>query len=916
MIKIIFKKYLLLIVFFFFAFITNAQKTFPHKTTIINNVGAAIKNVSLTVYLQTDSSFVTTQITDSKGVVQFYLEKNNYYCVIQKDSFVTKIFLIDSTNQISDSIFIQKQREIAETATVYANPIIIMEDTIQFNNSLFKNDSLKTLEEVLKKFPGVTIDREGNIEINGQKVNEILLEGKPLPMTDIKQLTQTLQAGLIDKIQFIDKKSESNSISKIEDGQRQKVINIKLKSKTKRSISTDYYAGIGNNNRTENRVNMNLLYNDFYANAWVRYSNSGRTEFTNINYFNPNGLSTGFNSNASLRFAGSKKWTVGGNIGINNVTTIYDEYRDRVLFLKDSLNYYTQDLYSESKNKNLNSSFYAKFIPDTLSEWNATANLNQGKTLTARNDQFATSNNSKILLNKGNRLNDGNSDRYNLNININGGRRSKNGKQSLHTSLGFGSGNNNDYYLQQNNVTYFRTTSLGYDTAKQKINTNSNNYNIRGNIDFYQKLWKTLRVKVGTGFQYTNRPLQRTAYLYNYTTGLFTTANNSLFNDVTNTTNVTNQNLGLVWTIAKKHNLSTGVSFNQQINTNNDNLKDTVFHLNTNYISPNFSYVFYSKEINANVSASFIQRPPTTLQLLPITDSSNSLFIRKGNPLLKNEQTINVNSKINKTPTSNRNKKNILSISITNNTVITKNRIANNTFFDPIDGKQVISPINLPQAISTSTDFYFNQYFQKSKVSISSRCNLSYQKDNNFLNGFLNDLRIFSIRPDIGFKYNVTKLEVDYRIGYLLQTNKYSLRPSQNINIGNFTNDASVNFIPNKKWNFGLDYQQTINNNGRAIQRVNNLNGKINYVAKWKKPKTTFSLQAFDILNQNTNLRQVITDYYEEYVSTNAVRRFILFSVFIRFNKFKAGKKFIVPQKNNINKNNNQRTKSTAPSDF
>jgi hypothetical protein len=87
-----------------------------------------------------------------------------------------------------------------------------------------------------------------------------------------------------------------------------------------------------------------------------------------------------------------------------------------------------------------------------------------------------------------------------------------------------------------------------------------------------------------------------------------------------------------------------------------------------------------------------------------------------------------------------------------------------------------------------------------------------------------------------------------------------------------------------------FSYQQTVNNNKRTIQRINNLNGKIAYITKWKN-KTTIAFSAYDILNQNSNLRQNINDYYEEFVTTNAIRRFILLSVLVKFNNFTKGKK-------------------------
>ncbi len=859
-------------------------------------VGAPIENTFASIYLKLDSSLITTQISDKKGIVTFTVEPQPIFVIFDKDSFVTRAINLDSVSKNNDTIFLQKKDAQSETVTVYASPIIIKEDTIQFNNALFKNDSLKTLEEVLKKFPGVTVDREGNIEINGQKITEILLEGKPLPLNDIKQLTQTLEAGLIDKIQFIDKKSEQQNISKIEDGQRTKVINIKLKSKTKRSINHDYSIGVGNNKRLESRANTSILYNDYYLNSWVRYSNTGRNEFSNINYFNPNGLNTGFNGNTNIRYAGFKKWTIGAYFTFNIQETKFEEYRDRVIFLKDSLNYYTQNLNSTVNNNSINTTIYTKFIPDTLGEFNSTTSFIIANNKNNRFEDFNTLNNSKIKLNQGIKQNNGNGNRFNVNVALNGGQRNKKNTHSYYATLNVSTGNNEDETFQKNNVLFFRTTGLVYDTTRQNINSNAKNFSVNTNINFFKKITKTLRIKFGTGYQYSNRPIYKDAFFYNYTTGLYNLPNTPIFNDARNTNNVLNQNVGLVWEVAKIHNLSAGISYNQQFNKNLDNIKDTLLQLNTRFYSPYFSYVFYNKIVNINTNINFLQRPPTTQQLLPIVDNSNPLYIRKGNPLLKNEQTITIVSEIKKQPNRKQvQNKNVLTYTLTNNTILTQNRIANNTVFDPTDGKQVISPVNLPKAINSSTNFYVNKYFEKTKFNINSRINFTYQKDNNFLNSVLNQLKIFSVRPSIGVKYIHKVIEADYNIGYLLQNNTYSLRPTQNIKIGSFTNDASITLIPAKKWNISLDYQQTINNNGRSIQRVNNLNGRINFIPKWKKPKTTFSFQAFDILNQNTNIRQIINDYYEEYITTNAVRRFVLFSAFIKFNSFKVGKKKPLP---------------------
>jgi hypothetical protein len=874
-----------LLVLLFISFCGIAQKTISLKTHLVGFDKKPIENGYALLYSAADSTLLQTRFSDKKGRLEIELELNqDYFCRVSKDSFTSISFpLLKGPFQFPDTIVLEKNFQ-NETVLIIASPIVIKDDTVQFNNELFKKDSIRTLEEVLKKFPGVTIDREGNIEINGQKVSEILLDGKPLPVTDIKSFTQTLQAGLIDKIQFIDRKSDEAKISKIDNGQRDKVINIKLKNKNKKSHNQDFYAGIGNNKRYEGRTNLNRIHNDFFINAAININNSGRNEYGNINYFNPNGISSGLNSNLNMRYTGYKKWTLGLNLGFSKQKTIFDEYRDRVIFLKDSLNYYQQKLYTTNHINNYQSNINISFLPDTLGEFKFYFTTNFSDLLNEREEDFISRNNSKQLVNNGNKTNNGSVYRGGFNSSITGVITTKNGNASFYTSANFSYNSNADKTFQKNDILFYKSTGLAYDTTKQLIRNSGYSNAFRANINFYKKIIGALKLNAGSGISISQRPSNRSAYLYDDTAQEYAIPNTILFNDNLNQTKVVTQSIGLVYAL-KGQNFAVTLNFNRQYNKNIDRISDTTLFQNNTYRTPSFSHSYFNKKFWVNNTLSVSQRNPTSQQLQPIIDNSNPLFIRKGNPDLKNEQTMNFSSTITKKAD-----KSGFSFNFYNTLILLSNKIANNTFFDATEGKQVSVPINLPKTFSDNLSVAVNRYFEKEKLNLSARLGAGFGRDNNYLNGELNRLTNFSIRPNLGIKLNRKKYFFDYAIGYLYQTNTYSLRPTQNIEIGNFTTDASMTLLMIRNFEIGFDYQQTVNNNKRSIQKINNLNGKISYTPKWK-PKTTFAISLFDVLNQNSNTRQNINDYYEEYVSTNAIRRFLLFSVNVKLNKFKAKKK-------------------------
>ena len=110
-----------------------------------------------------------------------------------------------------------------------ANAIKIKGDTTEFNAAAYKIQPNAKVEDLLKQLPGITVDKDGKITAQGQQVNKVLVDGEEFFGDDPTLVTKNIRADMVDKVQLFDKKSDQAAFTGIDDGQKTKTINIKLK---------------------------------------------------------------------------------------------------------------------------------------------------------------------------------------------------------------------------------------------------------------------------------------------------------------------------------------------------------------------------------------------------------------------------------------------------------------------------------------------------------------------------------------------------------------------------------------------------------------------------------------------------------------------------------------------------------------
>ncbi|MCB9264788.1 MAG: outer membrane beta-barrel protein [Lewinellaceae bacterium] len=141
-------------------------------------------------------------------------------------------------------------------------PMAIRKDTIEFDADAFKTQPNAVVEDLLKKLPGVEVGRDGNIRAMGENVERVTVDGKEFFGKDPKLATQNLPADAVDKVQVFDKKSDRAEFSGIDDGQREKTINLALKEDKKKGYFGRLNAGYGDQGRYQAKGNLNRFTPD------------------------------------------------------------------------------------------------------------------------------------------------------------------------------------------------------------------------------------------------------------------------------------------------------------------------------------------------------------------------------------------------------------------------------------------------------------------------------------------------------------------------------------------------------------------------------------------------------------------------------------------------------------------------------
>ena len=205
------------------------------KATVLDSLTREpIPFASVYVIPAKDTTITNFTLTDAEGKASleevpygnyfFHIEMLGYKPYIKEKYFRQEEVELGTVLLQQDSQFLQ-----AATVTDVGNPILVKKDTVEFNASSFRVGANAMLKDLLKRMPGMEITSDGKVTFNGEEIDQITVGGRTFFFNDQSTALNNLPAAVVDKIRVIDRESEETRASGIQDGNREKVLDVALK---------------------------------------------------------------------------------------------------------------------------------------------------------------------------------------------------------------------------------------------------------------------------------------------------------------------------------------------------------------------------------------------------------------------------------------------------------------------------------------------------------------------------------------------------------------------------------------------------------------------------------------------------------------------------------------------------------------
>ncbi len=281
-------KNLLTVVIFMTAYITSAQITITG--VVKDSIGNPLEMVNIIAINQQTKKLDSYGFSDTQGHYKLNLQKNASYSI--KVSYVgmktADILLETKEIDITKDISLKEDTTLDEVNLTYKMPVVIKGDTIVYNADSFTSGREKKLGDVLQKLPGVEVNEEGEIKVEGKTVRKVMVEGKDFFDGDSKLATKNIPANAIDKVEILKNHSEVNQLRNVTDNEDNIAINIKLKEGKKNFWFGDIKAGSGfAMDESRYIANPKLFYYSpkYSLNVIANSNNIGEISFTWRDYF-------------------------------------------------------------------------------------------------------------------------------------------------------------------------------------------------------------------------------------------------------------------------------------------------------------------------------------------------------------------------------------------------------------------------------------------------------------------------------------------------------------------------------------------------------------------------------------------------------------------------------------------------------
>ncbi|MEO6405589.1 MAG: TonB-dependent receptor [Ferruginibacter sp.] len=900
-----------------------------------------IRGASVSLLLQKDSSLVKSTLTDSTGFFLFSsVAVDSFIVTVENVSYQQYVSFITLKEGEKDmgSLSLVRQGQDLTGVTIVAKvaPVTQKGDTAQYNASQFKVNPDATAEDLIKKMPGITVDKAGTVTAQGEQVKKVTVDGKEFFGDDATATLRNLPSEIIDKIQVFDRLSDQAQFTGFDDGNSSKSINIVTKSGTKNGQFGRLYAGYGTDDRYaaggnvsffkgDRRISFVGLFNNINQQNFgsedllgVTSSGGGRQGGGNrgggaqqggnrgggggnfgggANNFlvgQQNGISTtnAFGINYGDKWG--KKIEVTGSYFFNNSNTDNNQLSNAEYFIKDTANqFYDESSLSGTKNFNhrlnlrmeykIDSSNSLIFAPSISFQKNDRDNVVNGVRYYSFSDLISKTRYTSTSNNSG----------YNSNNNLLFRHAFAKKGRTVSVNLSLGANHKvGDTYLESINEYYNPTET---DSIQQYTSLLVNGTTYSGNIAYTEPIGKKGQLQFNYSPSVSKNKSDQQVYKFDASNDKYTLFDSSLSNRFDNT--ATSHTAGASYRVGNRDNMfSIGANY-KYTELNSDQLFPFAATVKKSYsnILPN---LMWRKKISTKSSVNFFYRantnPPSISQLQDVIDNTNPLFLKTGNPDLKQQYSNVLSGRYTYTNTAKGSSffANVFvqqaNNYIANATYIAKSDSLLNNSIVLKEGSQITKPVNLDGYTSLRSFLTYGMPLKFIKSNFNINGGVTWSKIPGIVNGNLSTTNNYSYSTGAVVSSNISQY-VDFNVSYNANFSvaKNSIQPLLNNNYLVQNAGVQLNLLSKK----GLFVQNDVNN-----QSYSGLSAGFNQ-SYWlwnaaigkkflKNQAGEIKLSVFDLLKQNRSINRTVTESYIEDVQNQVLTQYFMLTFTYKLKNF------------------------------
>jgi hypothetical protein len=909
-----------LLISLMFAGMATAQNASLKGTVVDNTDNKNLRNTVISLMQAKDSMLVRFARADQAGMFSITnLNAGEYILMITHpylgDYFDKMQLGQDENKDLGKINMIPKSKLLAEVIIKSGSPIRIKGDTTVYTADSFKVREGANVEELLRRLPGIQVDKDGKITAMGERVTKVLVDGEEFFGSDPGIATKNLRADVVKEVEVFDKKSDQAEFTGIDDGVKNKTINLKLKDEKKKGYFGKVEAGGGLPDMYSNSAMLNAFRSKRKIAAYGIMSNTGKTNLDWEDANNYGGGVEGLESGISEDGGMYMMWNGndddnyrGGRKGIPRNWNAGLHYSNKFNNNKQSVN--AGYKFSKVNAPGITTSFSKTFLPDTSwstnsvsDNYNSTSkhafnlivettidSFNTLKWTTRANENKALSRSAYFTESFADNLDSINNSRRNSSNNsVNDAItstllwRHKFKKQartlSVNAEFNWNRSDNDGLLYAVNN--YYRDGLIEErDTLDQQNIRNNEGKSLSTRIAYTEPLSKDMYLELSYGFNFNGNSNERITNQKDgggkYTDRIDSLSNLFEFNRLVHTP-------GLNFRINKKkysYSFGSSVALSRFIQKNITEGLRYNYHFTNFFPRASFTYKLKpSENIRFNYNGS--TQAPSLEQLQPIRVNTDPLNIYIGNPNL--DQAFRHSFNLNYGNWNALKERNLwagLNFNLTQNAF---------SQFNSVDsvGRRVYQTVNVDGIYNLNLYSDYGFKIPDTKWRFGFGPNLNFNRNIDFIRDAksgttaknITDTRSYGTRINISQHVND---KYNFWIGPNLtwNTSKASVNSNANADYWQIETWAQGNVTLPWKFEIGTDLNFQVRKKDPRFPANNNFTTwNANIVKRILKNELEFRVTIYDILNENRGYNRSFSSYNFTETYFNTLRRFWMFSV-------------------------------------